>query len=85
MQEQYIFVYNALLEALKVGDTVISCVDFCTEYERLCHIDPTKGKSGLLEQFEVSPVMFVLLHRIFVPYCICLQSASGIHTLFLVF
>jgi len=53
MQEQYIFVYNALLEALKVGDTVISCVDFCSEYERLCHIDPTKGKSGLLEQFEV--------------------------------
>jgi len=54
MQEQYIFVYNALLEALKVGNTVISCVDFCSEYERLCHIDPTKGKSGLLEQFEVS-------------------------------
>jgi len=53
MQEQYIFVYNAVLEALKVGNTVISCVDFCSEYERLCHIDPTKGKSGLLEQFEV--------------------------------
>jgi len=53
MQEQYIFVYNALLDALKVGDAVIACVDFCSEYERLCHIDPTKGKSGILEQFEV--------------------------------
>ena len=62
MQEQYIFVYNALLEALKVGDTVISCVQFCSEYERLCHIDPTKGKSGLLEQFEVGCLLLVLIH-----------------------
>ena len=70
MQEQYIFVYNALLEALKVGDTVISCVNFCSEYERLCHIDPTKGKSGLLEQFEVliSQILSVWLIQVHVLY-----------------
>jgi protein tyrosine phosphatase len=55
--EQYIFVYNALLEALKAGNTVIACSNFKFEHERLCHIDPTKGKSGLLEQFETLQTM----------------------------
>ena len=53
-QEQYLFVYDALLEALKVGNTVIACADFKSEYENLRHIDPTRGKSRLQEQFEVS-------------------------------
>ena len=53
MQEQYIFVYDALLEALKVGKTVISCSVFKQEFEMLCMTDPAKGKSGLEEQYEV--------------------------------
>ena len=53
LQEQYIFVYDALLEALKVGKTVISCSVFKEEFMRLCVINPARSKSGLQEQFEV--------------------------------
>jgi hypothetical protein len=57
-QEQYMFVYDALLEALKVGKTVIPCSVFKQEFERLCLIDPAKNKSGLQEQYEVFTLFF---------------------------
>jgi len=53
-QEQYIFVYDALLEALKAGKTVISCSVFKPEFDKLCVIDAACGKSKLQQQFEVS-------------------------------
>lgn len=53
LQEQYIFVYEALLEALKAGNTAIPCSDFEMTYEGLCAVDPEKGKSKLQEQYEV--------------------------------
>jgi len=46
-------VYDALLEALKAGNTVILCTDLPDEYERLCRVNPDKGKSRLQEQYEV--------------------------------
>lgn len=55
--EQYIFVYDALLEALKAGNTVISCTDVPDEYEKLCQINPDKGKSCLQEQYEMLDAM----------------------------
>jgi protein tyrosine phosphatase len=51
--EQYIFVYDALLEALKVGKTVISCSVFKEEFEHLCVVDPVRNKSPLEEQYEL--------------------------------
>lgn len=54
LQEQYFFVYNALLEALKSGNTVISCSEFRSVYEALCRVDDKTGKSRLQEQFEAS-------------------------------
>ena len=51
-QEQYIFVYDALLEALKAGNTAIGCSEFRDEFARLKVVDATKGKSPLQEQYE---------------------------------
>ncbi len=45
--------YDALLEALKAGNTAIPCSEFRERFEDLCQVDPTKGKSKLQEQFEV--------------------------------
>ena len=56
LQEQYVFVYDALLEALKSGNTAIPCSMFREEYEKISHCGPEREKSLLQEQFEVSPV-----------------------------
>ena len=53
LQEQYLFVYDALLEALKSGNTAIPCSDFRGEYALMCRVDPTTEKSALQTQFEV--------------------------------
>ena len=53
-QEQYIFVYDALLEALKAGKTVIGCSQFTAEFDKLHAVDPASGKSKLQQQFQVS-------------------------------
>jgi protein tyrosine phosphatase len=55
--EQYIFVYDALLEALKAGNTAIPCSSFRQEYKSLCEVDPVKNKSKLQEQFETLQLM----------------------------
>ncbi len=57
LQEQYIFVYDALLEALKAGNTAIPCSEFQLRFDDLCQVDPAKGKSKLQEQFEVRVVI----------------------------
>lgn len=49
--------YDALLEALKAGNTAIPCSDFRDRFEDLCQVDPAKGKSKLQEQFEVRTVL----------------------------
>ena len=56
LQEQYVFVYDALLEALKAGKTVIGCSVFKPEFDKLCMVDATCGKSKLQQQFEASLV-----------------------------
>ena len=52
-QEQYEFVYEALLEALKSGDTAIPCVDFRKRFCDLLKKNPDTGKVRLAEEFEV--------------------------------
>lgn len=51
-QEQYLFVYDALLEALKAGNTAFGCSEFRTKYEELRKAD--SGHSKLYKQFQVS-------------------------------
>ena len=51
------FVYDALLEALKCGDTSIPCVDFRKRYaEMLSKINNETGKVRLMEEFEVGQI-----------------------------
>jgi len=57
LQEQYIFVYDALLEALKAGKTVIGCSDFKQEFDKLWIVDASCGKSKLQQQYEASHVV----------------------------
>ncbi len=52
-QEQYIFIHNALLEAVTVGDTAVPCYKFKEMYRKLKHIDSAKGTNKLQEQFKV--------------------------------
>jgi hypothetical protein len=46
-------VYEALLEALKSGDTSIPCVDFRKRYNDLLKKNPESGKTFLEEEYEV--------------------------------
>ena len=61
------FVYDALLEALKTGDTAIPCSEFRLQFELLCRVDSDteeeeeegvpqdrEAKTKLQKQFEVS-------------------------------
>ncbi len=52
-QEQYIFIHNALLEAITVGDTAVPCYKFKEMYGKLKQIDSAKGTNKLQEQFKV--------------------------------
>ncbi len=46
--------YDALLEALKAGETNLVCSEFKELYEKLLQIEPEKDKSKLQQQFDVS-------------------------------
>jgi len=53
VQEQYIFVYDAILEALKCGDTAVPCTELRQKYARLLKVNPETGKSFCQEEYEV--------------------------------
>ncbi|XP_064605996.1 receptor-type tyrosine-protein phosphatase alpha-like [Liolophura sinensis] len=59
--EQYVFVYDALLEAIKAGETTFACSDFHEVYQTLCTLPPNSKTTPLDEQYEVlqllSPTM----------------------------
>ena len=67
-QEQYVFVYDSLLEALICGDTTVSSHAFPEVYNDLCLYDADIGKTKLEEQFEVSWVFLNLQKPVFVLY-----------------
>ena len=53
-QNQYIFIHDAVLEALMCGDTQIPVTDLRQAIERLKQKDEQNdGKTGLNKQFEV--------------------------------
>ncbi|XP_014672142.1 PREDICTED: receptor-type tyrosine-protein phosphatase kappa-like [Priapulus caudatus] len=60
--EQYVFLYDALVEALQCGDTVIPTSEFHRRYHQMCQPAPeAAGRSEIEKQFEmlqmVSPVL----------------------------
>ena len=46
--------YDALLEALKSGETSYPCSTFRQQYEDLKEVNPETGRVRLEEEFEVS-------------------------------
>ena len=55
------FVYDALLEALAVGDTAVPCSLFMQRYTELKRLNPSTGKSQCHEEFEVFSCIFVII------------------------
>lgn len=53
LQEQYIFVYDVLLEALICGDTTMAAATFPVTLSEMLEYDQSIGKTKLEEQFEV--------------------------------
>lgn len=47
------FVYDAILEALKCGDTSIPCTELRQSYAKLLEINAETGKTFCQEEFEV--------------------------------
>lgn len=53
MQEQYVFLHDALVEGLTEGNSNVTAAEFPEYYKRLNHLNPATQKSGILEQFQV--------------------------------
>lgn len=53
LQEQYIFVYDVLLEALICGDTTMTAASYPNTLSEMLEYDQSIGKTKLEEQFEV--------------------------------
>ena len=52
LQDQYIFVYDALLEALTQGDTTIAAAEFVPTFQQLQRVPQGGTRSRLEEQFQ---------------------------------
>ena len=80
--------YDALLEALKCGDTSIPCVDFRKRYLELCTVENDTDKSRIEEEFEVNIQLIwhsycklyrkMSLKRIFLEFDFCLAFSLPI-------
>ena len=54
LQEQYIFIHDAILEAITCGDTQISACDLRTSIQKLSNSDPEMNLTGFESQFKVA-------------------------------
>ncbi|RUS88217.1 hypothetical protein EGW08_004049, partial [Elysia chlorotica] len=61
--EQYVFVYDCLLEALICGDTTIVSYAFPELYTELCLFDQDISKTKLEEQFEILKLLSTTIER----------------------
>ncbi len=53
VQDQYIFIHDAVLESLSCGDTQIPAGDLVRAIQRLSEKDAHTGKTGYETQFQV--------------------------------
>ena len=56
LQRQYIFIHDAVLELIQIGDTEISIQNLRKTYQHLQSQNPDSETSGLEEEFLVSVV-----------------------------
>jgi len=59
VQKQYIFIHDAVLEAIKVGNTQIEVVNLRKKLHELGALDPETDQSGIESEFAVSVVDIV--------------------------
>ena len=53
LQEQYMFIYDAILESITCGNTQISAADLQIVVTKLRQRDPNTQLSGYKQQFKV--------------------------------
>jgi hypothetical protein len=53
LQDQYVFIHDAVLESLSCGDTQIQAGDLVMAIRRLREKDKTTQKTGFETQFQV--------------------------------
>ena len=53
LQQQYSFVYDAVLDALLSGETTIPNSTFSEVYEEMCTLKPETSSTPLEDQFDV--------------------------------
>lgn len=56
LQEQYIFIHDAILEACLCGETAILVNEFAVTYKEMLRVDSQSNSSQLREEFQVSLV-----------------------------
>ncbi|XP_071118953.1 receptor-type tyrosine-protein phosphatase mu-like isoform X3 [Haliotis cracherodii] len=61
--EQYIFVYDCLLEALICGDTTVTSHNYVDSYSDMCQFDSEIGKTKIEEQFEILKLLSTTIER----------------------
>ena len=59
VQEQYIFIHDAILEACLCGETAILVNEFAVTYKEMLRVDSQSNSSQLREEFQVSLCMTV--------------------------
>lgn len=65
LQEQYIFIHDAILEACLCGETAIPVCEFKAAFYELIRIDSQTNTSHLKDEFQVKP-----------PFVSCLQQGK---------
>lgn len=56
LQPQYIFLHDALLEAIECGVTEVAARDLQNQYQELSKVNPASRKTGFYNQFQVGTV-----------------------------
>lgn len=68
-EDQYVFIYDALLEAIDSGNTEVQADNLYAHVQRLTQIDPGETISGMELEFKVryNPrnIVFVFYFRLF--------------------
>ncbi len=54
LQEQYVFVHDAILEACLCGNTAIPVCEFRAIYYNISRLDPQTNSSQIKDEFQVS-------------------------------
>lgn len=59
LQEQYVFVHDAILEACLCGNTAIPVCEFRAIYYNISRLDPQTNSSQIKDEFQVRALLLV--------------------------